>query len=211
MEVEIAIADDKPLIINGIKTMLKKCKQLTVVFTAQNEDELFAKLRVRIPHILLMDILFSNSDNVDLCKVIKTQYPELGIIVLTDHQEPFLIKKAIRNGALGYVLKNTDSKNLIKAIGSVARQEPFLDDCLKETIVDEFLLAKTRHRTQALLTHREIEVLSLIAEGLSSQRIADKLFISLRTVESHRLNIGKKLNVNNTAGLMKEAFLRGFV
>jgi len=211
MPVKIAIADDKPLIINGIKTMLKNCKWLSVVFTVQNENELLTKLELLLPDILLLDILFSNADNVDLCKTIKKKHPSLDIIVLTDHKEPFLIKKAIQNGALGYVLKNTDSKNLIRAIGSVSRQEQFLDDCLKQTILDDILSKKKNHLSQVFLTHRECEILALIAQGLSNQKIADKLFISLRTVETHRLNICKKLNVKNTAGLMKEAFLRGFV
>lgn len=211
MEIKIAIADDKPLIINGIKTMLKSCKELSVIFTAQNEKELFTKLELLVPHVLLLDILFSNADDIDLFKRIKQEYPLINIIVLTDHKEPFLIKKAIQNGALGYVLKNTDSKNLIKAIGSVSRQEQFLDDCLKQAILDDVLLKKATLKTQAFLTHRECEVLALIAQELSNQEIANKLFISLRTVETHRFNISKKLNVKNTAGLMKEAFLRGFV
>lgn len=211
MEVKIAIADDKPLIIDGIKSILKKCKNIQVIFTARDKLDLLKKLETLSPNILLLDIKFSEGDSIDLCISIKEKHPKINVVILTDHQETFLIKKVMQHGILGYILKNTSPENLIKAIECVSKQEPFLDDCLKETVLDELLLRKRDSRNKILLTKRECEILVMIANECTNQEIANSLFISPRTVESHRFSICKKLNVKNTAGLVKEAFMRGLI
>ena len=211
MSIRIAIADDHLLIINGLESMLKKNKDYKFVFAATNGTELLEKLEENRPDILLLDIQIPGMNGIDLCAIIRKQYPLVKIIALTNHEETHFVKQMMRNGASGYLLKNTDSANLSKAIERVYMNEQFIDSSLEKAMLDEMLLGKRKSAGGVVLTKREVEILGLIANEHSNQEIADKLFISLRTVETHRLNINQKLNVKNAAGLVKEAFSRGLI
>jgi DNA-binding NarL/FixJ family response regulator len=117
----------------------------------------------------------------------------------------------LRNGASGYLLKNAGKATLLKAIDAVQRGNTYIDESLKNNLLEESLTGRRRSMFEIPLTKREKEILKLIAEEHTNQEIADKLFVSLRTVEAHRLNLTQKLGVKNTAGLVKEAMKRGLI
>jgi DNA-binding NarL/FixJ family response regulator len=125
--------------------------------------------------------------------------------------ESHYIKQMLRNGASGYLLKNVSAAKLANAIETVYAGEQYLDEAIRHQLLEEMLTGQKRAGYNIPLTRREKEILKMIADEHSNQEIADKLYISLRTVETHRLNLTQKLAVKNTAGLVKEAFKRGLV
>ncbi|MDQ8003458.1 MAG: response regulator transcription factor [Pedobacter sp.] len=208
--IKIAIADDHQLILNGLKAILNESTEIDIIFTVTNGQQLLQQLEIEVPKLLLLDIELPDSNGIDLCKAVKDKYPDIKIIALTNHEETVYVRKMMKSGADGYLLKGTDQVTLIKAITTVAKGEQFIDESIKKNILQETISGK-KSASLLKLTKRENEILSLIANEYSNQEIADKLFLSIRTVESHRLSLSQKLNVKNTVGLVKEAYLRGLI
>lgn len=211
MPVSIAIADDHSLVINGLQAMIGKNDHMFVLFACTCGHELLEQLEVQQPDILLLDIQIPDMNGIDLCKIISKKYPGVRIIALTNFEQSSYVKQMMRGGARGYLLKNIDGQTLSKAIESVMQGKTFLQDQIQNNMLNEVLSGAKTTSQGVSLTKREVEVLGLIARELSNQQIADQLFISVRTVESHRINLTQKLGVRNSAGLVKEALKRGLV
>lgn len=211
MAYRIAIADDHPLIIQGFESMLQSHSGHELVFTATTGALLLKNLEQAVPDVLLLDIQLPDVSGIDLCKTVKTQYPAVRIIALTNHQETSYVKKMMRNGASGYLLKNAGPETLLEAIGKVMDNEQYIDKAVEASMLSEMIMGKKTKGPGVMLTRREQEVLALVAQEMSNQEIADRLFISLRTVETHRFNLMQKLEVKNAAGLVKEAYMRGLI
>jgi DNA-binding NarL/FixJ family response regulator len=211
MSVKVAIADDHLLVINGLRAMLEKYDHLNVIFSATDGQSLLSYLAENKPDVLLLDIQMPDMNGIDLCKLISKDYPDVKIIALTNLEESHYVKQMMRNGALGYLLKNVDQQNLVQAIETVIQDKQYIDFQIQKNMLNEALSGQKRTSQGVMLTKREIEILELIAKENSNQQIADKLFLSLRTVQTHRLNISQKLGVNNTAGLVREAYKRGLI
>lgn len=211
MSIKVAIADDHLLVINGLRAMLEKYDHINVIFSATNGQSLLDNLVQNQPEVLLLDIQMPDMNGIDLCKMISKDYPEIKVIALTNLEESHYVKQMMRNGALGYLLKNVDQQNLVQAIETVVQDKQYIDFQIQKNMLNEALSGQKRTSQGVMLTKREIEILELIAKENSNQEIADKLFLSLRTVQTHRLNISQKLGVNNTAGLVKEAYKRGLI
>ena len=210
-KIQLAIIDDHAVVIDGLKTMLTAFSHLEVIYATQSGRQLLEQLEIVMPDVLLMDIQMPEINGIDLCKQVLRQQPGIKIIAFSSFDDSSYVKQIFRGGAKGYLLKNSDKQSIVKAIETVMQDEEYMDETIKKIIVQESLTGQRRSIFDVPLTKREIEILKLIAEGLSSQEIADKLFISLRTVETHRLNINQKLDVKNTAGLVKEALKRGLI
>jgi DNA-binding NarL/FixJ family response regulator len=133
------------------------------------------------------------------------------MIAFSSFDDTHYIKQIIRSGASGYLLKNVDQQTILTAIKQVMNGEEYIDESIKKILIQESISGQRRSLFDIPITKREKEILKLIADGLSNQEIADKLFISLRTVETHRFNLTQKLDVKNAAGLVKEAIKRGLV
>lgn len=211
MKIKLGIADDHLLVINGIKSMLEKAQHIEILFAEHNGDALLKALKTVTPDVILLDIQMPGASGIDLCKIVTKDYPETKVIALTNFEESHYVKQMMRNGAVGYLLKNTDQETLIKAIEAVNKGEQFIDKQIQNALLNEMISGKKRKIDEVFLTKRELEILELIAKENSNQEIADKLFISLRTVQTHRLNITQKLDAKNTAGLVKEAYKRGLI
>jgi DNA-binding NarL/FixJ family response regulator len=211
MPIEVAIADDHLLVIGGLKAMMESDEEIKVLFAVTNGEQLLNTLQEARPDVLLLDIQMPGQSGIDLCKQISGKYPSIKIIALTNLEETHYVKQMIRNGAMGYLLKNTDRETLRKAIFAVMEGQQYIDAQIQKNMLQESLTGKKRTLQEVLLTKREEEILAMIAREHSNQEIADKLFISLRTVQTHRLNITQKLGAKNTAGLVQEAYKRGLI
>jgi DNA-binding NarL/FixJ family response regulator len=211
MQIRLGITDDHLLVINGIRAMLADAPYIEIIFAENTGHALLERLTATSIDVLLLDIQLPDSSGIDLCKLVKKQDKNIQIIGLTNFGETHYVKQMMRNGASGYLIKNTDPHTLIEAIDTVYRGEQFLDPQIKKALLEETLTGKKSGFMEVILTKRETEILALIAQELSNQEIADQLFISLRTVETHRLNLTQKLGAKNTASLVKEAYKRGLI
>lgn len=214
MTIKVSIIDDHPLATSGISNMLKEYEEINIVGIYHNLQTLLENITHTQPDILLMDIILPNQSGKDLVPIIKKDFPDVRIIALTSLDAPTMISGMMRRGCKGYLLKDTDQKTLYDAIIAVAGGEEFIEPSLKEKMVQNlfnFSNHASGDRNIPEITLREKEILQLIADELTTQEIADKLFISFRTVENHRYSLMQKLVVKNTVGLIKIAIKLGLV
>jgi len=207
--IKISVTDDHPMVLRGIETMLKNSTDIIVTATYTNCNETYLGIKTERPDILLLDINLPDCNGIEFCKAINKAYPEILIIALTNFNETAFVKNIIRNGAKGYLLKNVDKNELENAIKKVYRGEQYLQKSIQKKLLDETLGLTAKRTFIPKLTRREKEVLKLIVEELTTQEIADKLFISVKTVETHRSHLIQKLDVRNTAGLVRIAIEKG--
>ncbi|MBO9732661.1 MAG: response regulator transcription factor [Chitinophaga sp.] len=208
---KLAVVDDHVVVLDGLKTMLAAFPHLEIVHTAQSGVALLNYLETSTPDVLLMDIQMPGIDGIDLCKQVLKKCATIKIIAFSSFDDSNYVKQIFRNGAKGYLIKNSDKHTIVKAIDTVMEGEEYIDDTIKKILLQESITGQRRSIFDVPLTKREKEILKLVADGLTSQEIADKLFINQRTVETHRMNINQKLDVKNTVGLVKEAIKRGLI
>ncbi|MEC5167383.1 DNA-binding NarL/FixJ family response regulator [Flavobacterium sp. PL11] len=209
--IKIAITDDHPIVIEGIKMMLKSNKDIVIDQSFKNLNEMFDGLNEDI-RILLLDINLPDGNGIIACKELLSRFPNLKIIALTNYEDISFIKQIIKNGALGYLLKNTSKNELIEAIKTVLNGELFLQKNIRDLLLNEsFGKASTSSFFIPKLTIREKEILELIIKEYTTEEMATKLFLSAKTVESHRSNLIQKLGVKNSAGLVRVAFEKGLI
>lgn len=199
MAIKIFIADDHYMVVEGIRSMLLQEKNIEWMGHAMTAASCMAFLYRQQPDVLLLDINMPDKSGIDLCKEIKTKYPDILIIGLSSFNQQSYIQKMIQNGASGYVLKNASREEIVKAIESVMNGDIFFS---KEASVT---MRENKDAQIPVITRREKEVLQLIAEGLINKEIAEKLFISTTTVDTHRNSLLSKFDVKNTANLIKLA------
>lgn len=206
MNIKIAIADDQKLFRKGITALIKSFEHMEVVFEAENGLELLSLCEnfENTPDIILLDLSMPEMNGLDALKVLKEKYPLISIIILTSHELESFILATIQAGANGYLAKNAEPEEVEKAIREVYKNDFYFTLPMLE-IMRKGLVKKTnliKLDEQDHLTNREKEVLSLICEQLNSSEIAEKLFLSARTVEGHRNNLLLKTKSRNTAGLV---------
>jgi DNA-binding NarL/FixJ family response regulator len=205
MAVKIFITDDHYMIVEGIRSLLQHERGIEWMGHAMNAASCLAFLEQQRPDVILMDINLPDTSGIDLCKEIKAKYPAIHILGLSSFNQQSFIQKMMVNGASGYVLKNATREELIEAIEVVVQGEIFLSDQAAATI------KKNEDSKIPVITRREKEVLVLIAEGLTNNAIAEKLFISTTTVDTHRKNLLAKFEVKNTAILIRLAAQYQFI
>ena len=203
-KIRILLADDHPLIRAGFRSLLGKNDRFEIVGEAENGKELLELSGSLKPDIILVDINMPLTNGIDAIEQLSDRYPAIKSIVLTMHEEREYVLRALKVGASGYVLKNVERFELERAIMTVFEGgkyfSPIVTNILAEAVV------KPEINDPGDITPREREVLELVAKGNSTKQVADILGISVRTVESHRINMLKKMKVNNTAELIKKAF-----
>ena len=209
--ISIGIIDEHLVVIDGLKSMLEKQEGFHILIATQQHKELEEFLQNSNLDVLLMDIQMPGMNGVDLCRQLLKIKPGLRIIAFSSFDDSAYVKQLFRLGAKGYLLKNSDKETIIQAVHAVMDGENFIDETIKNILLQESITGQRRSIFEVPLTKREKEILKMIAEGLSSQEIAEKLFLSLRTIDTHRFNINQKLDVKNTAGLVKEAIRRGLI
>ena len=203
---KLFIIDDHQLIIEGIHSLLEFEKEIEWLGSAKTPDELMQFLKSKQPDVLLMDINLPQKSGLDLCKEVKLKYPSIRIIGLSTSDQPSVIRRMIDNGASGYLLKDASKNEIIEALHIVSTGKTYINFSVAQVL-------KNNMPTENLpiLTRREKEVLEHISNGLTNQEIADKLFLDVTTINSHRKNMLTKFNVKNTAALVKIALSNNLI
>jgi DNA-binding NarL/FixJ family response regulator len=211
-KIKVIICDDHQILVQGLKSLLKDSEEIEIIATANNGQELLETLKNKKTDILLLDVDMPVMDGYETLKQVKSKYSSIKVISLTIHLDKTIIQKMMETGASGYLLKNINKSELSEAIRKVYSGKIYISDEATNSLLDkEKLEVKTAQLDESVeeLTKREIEILKLIAEGYSNTEIGGILYISPRTVDTHRTNIMKKLNVKNIAGLIKYAIQVG--
>jgi DNA-binding NarL/FixJ family response regulator len=203
--IHVAITDDQSIIINGLQKILSDKPDIKIIGTYTNGDELLAGLEVVQPDVLLLDIQMPGKTGIELAGIITKKYPAIKIIALTNFDVPVQIKKMLQQGCQGYLLKDVKPEVIVIAIETVYNGDQYL----QEEIQVKLLKGLSDPTSGNVITRREKEILQLIVEEYTNKEIADKLFLSLRTVENHRNHLLQKFKVKNTAGLVKIAIQEG--
>jgi DNA-binding NarL/FixJ family response regulator len=202
--VNVLIVEDHPVVVEGLQKLLNDKGIASKSVAAYSAKECLRALKAFSPDLILLDYHLPDGNGIDLCKTILQQLPATKVLAISSFKEQSLVKRMIDNGAMGYVLKNASEDEIIEAISSVLAGNKYL---CEET---QHILNEKDNIT-AILTRRELEVLKYISDGYTNPEIADKLFISPSTVDSHRKNLILKLNAKNTASLIKIAVQKGYV
>lgn len=210
MPIRVAITDDHPMVISGLRNMLQQYQDIEVTATYADGKELLNGLTGDVPDVLLLDICMPGQTGNDLVRIISKAYPALAILALTSIDASYHVKDMMDHGCMGYLLKKTDQETLVQAIRQVNIGKQYVDLSLREQL-HEAMLSRRKAGGLPSLTRREKEILQYVASGHSNQEIADKLFLSLRTVKNHRFNLLQKLDVKNSVELVKIALEAGLV
>lgn len=206
--IRLFIVDDHPVVIEGIHSLLQNEKDIEWKGQAMNAQSCLGFFVNNTADVILMDISMPGMDGVELCGIMKEKYPGVFILGLSTFNQGLYIKKMMENGASGYILKNSSKEELLKAIHTVNSGGIFFSGEAGEALI-EYQKSSAAHLPE--LSPREKEILGLIAEGFTNPQIAEKIFLSTFTVDSHRKNMLAKLNVKNTASLVKLAVERHLI
>lgn len=201
IKLKIIIADDHDLFISGLQMLLKDEAWVEVVDIAHDGNELLGILPKNTPDMVLLDINMPAMNGLDVVRYLRMSYPAVKVIMLSTYSEGHLIEKARKLGANGYLLKNSNKEELYQAIRLVSTGH----DCFPHRVIkqDNTFSAEDQFLKQFNITARESEVIALIKNGYTNQQIADKLVLSIYTIETHRKNIMQKLGLNTPGALMK--------
>jgi DNA-binding NarL/FixJ family response regulator len=213
-KIKIIIVDDHKMFRDGIRALLEKEKNIEVVADAKDANELIGILKSLTPDVILMDIDMGETNGIDATVEVKKSYPDINILALSMHGEHNYILKMLEAGATGYILKNAGKEEMLTAIISVASGDSYFSKEVSSLLIEYLNKPQINIKStdkEIPLTNREIEILKLIAQEYSNSEIAEELFISIRTVDTHRRNLIQKLGMKNTAGLVKFAIRKGLV
>ncbi|MEJ0029347.1 MAG: response regulator transcription factor [Bacteroidota bacterium] len=201
--IKVVLVDDHHIVLDGLESLLQQEPEFHVLASLHSGEEVLEMLKSQQPNILLTDFTLPGISGLDFVRQVKRLYPQVKIIVLSMHDEGHIIKSVLKEGVEGYLLKNIQHSELKSAIRHVSQGLPYVSPEVTRLLMDEMNKPKDEPE---LLTDRELDVLRLISKEFSNKEIADKLFISERTVETHRKNIFRKTKTSSLVGLIKFAY-----
>lgn len=214
----ILIADDHDVVRTGLRLLLRSSPEFVVVAEASNGEEAVRLAAKHTPDVVIMDISMPGLDGIEATKIITKQNPGVRVIILSVHEDEEYAYQVLRAGACGYLLKNAGKKEIFDAVRSARAGDRFFSKGISNLIVDGFLKRPEGHpepksgtASGQQLTKRELQILEYIARGHTNRQIADTLFLSFRTVNTHRANIMQKLDIHDTAGLVRHAITLGLL
>ncbi len=213
-KVRIVLAEDHTILREGLRALLTADPDFEIIGEAADGREAVRFVEKQIPDLILMDLSMPRMTGMDAIREIKKRYPQTKIIALTVHKTEEYLRTTLQAGADGYVLKDATHEELMMAVESVLKGKTYLSPGVSRRVIEGYLEGKESQMppsTLGLLSQREREVLKLIAEGYKNKEIATDLCISLKTVEKHRANLMKKLDLHNAAALTAYAIEQGLV
>ncbi|MCG1036630.1 response regulator [Polaribacter sargassicola] len=205
--ITIIIAEDHQILIDGVKSFFELDDNINIIDSVNDGEALVNAVKLKQPKLVITDIRMPKMDGIEATKIIKQNNPNTNVLAMTMFDQPDAIKQMIDAGATGYILKNSGIKMLSKAIISVAKGETFFDPNVAFNFMNNYIDDNVTIGTSEKITlsNREKEILNLIANGKTSKEIAEKLFIAKTTVDTHRKNMIKKLNLSSGSELLKYA------
>lgn len=212
MSIKILIADDHKLFREGLITLLTESSEIEIIGQAENGKQAIEKAKKLNPDILIIDIGMPVISGIEATGILKSEMPKLKIIALTMHSEKHFIKGMLEAGAYGYLFKNCAYDELMRAIKTVHSGKKYLSDEITELVIHDYIARpQDTGEEDPVLSEREMEILKLFAEGKSSREISGTLFISVKTVGTHKQHILNKLELNSTADMVKYAIKKGII
>jgi len=211
VNINVLLVDDNKLIRDGIKSILKETKKIRVLEEAENGIEAVAIAEMNDFDVIVMDVKMPEMDGIEATKHIVKKKPNTKILAYSLYNESQYIEEILRAGAMGYILKNKGREELITAIKSVYEGNSYFSQKVSTKMMGRFIGDKSHKVSKTKVTRRENEVLQLIIDGFFNKQIAEQLFLSIRTIDAHRRNLLQKLDVKNTAGLVKYAYQKGLI
>ena len=209
---KVVLADDHTLVLAGLRALLEKIPGIEVIAEASDGREALTLIKERGPNVVLMDIAMPSLNGLQACARVKNEYPAVKVIMLSMHANEEYVLQALRSGAVGYLLKDADVAELELALKAVMTGEVFLSPRISRQMIDSYLARMETHTTSLeRLTARQREIVQLIAEGKNTKEIAFMLGVSVKTVEAHRAQVMKKLQIRDIAGLVRYALGTGLV
>ncbi|MEZ5081941.1 MAG: response regulator transcription factor [Bacteroidales bacterium] len=213
-KIKVILVDDHAIVRDGIKSLIS-VEEIEVINEASSAAEFFCLLKTEQPDIAILDISLPDISGIEITKKLSAEFPAIKVIILSMHLNEDFIFNAVKAGAMAYLPKNTNRKELITAILKVAEGEDYFTEPVSNIILKSYIKkAKSNHENELrenALSKRELEILKLFAEGKSNKEIADLLFISCRTVESHKNHIMQKLELKSTVELIKFAIKNNII
>ncbi len=214
-KIRVLLADDHTIVRQGLIALLESHEDIEVVGEAENGRQAFEKAEQISPDIVVLDITMPYLNGIEATRKIKKLNPEIKVIVLTVHDSEEYVHQILQAGASGYLLKESAVSDLVSAINAVNRGDVFLSPTISKVVVSDYI-KHTGGESRAIdsldvLTSREREVLQLIAEGHTNREVARLLKLSVKTINVHRTRIKEKLNISNTAGLVKYSIKKGMI
>lgn len=210
-KIKLIIADDHRLIRDGMKSLLATETDIEVIAEAENGLELLQVLENLDPDVVLIDVTMPKLNGIEAAAIIKEKFKSVNVVFLSMHEEPEYIFKCVQTGACSYLMKNVDKDELLTAIRKAAKGIKYFNAHVTALLAQGITEMRDQAKEKIELTPRELEVMQAVSEGLSTKQIADKLFISTRTVETHRMNLLKKFDAQNTAELIRLALDRKLI
>ncbi|MBI3005595.1 MAG: response regulator transcription factor [Ignavibacteriales bacterium] len=213
-KIRVLLADDHALVRSGLIRLLEPHKDIVVIGEAEDGEEAIRMAKQLKPDVVVIDLSMPKVSGIEASKILKKECPSAHVLVLTMHENEEYVYQILKSGAGGYILKNAGRDEIATGIRSVAKGERFFSPRVSEIMVEGYLKKaqereKKTQEPEVPLTAREKEVLMLIAEGMNNQQIAEKLYISPRTADTHRTNIMQKLDIHDAANLVRYALERG--
>jgi two-component system nitrate/nitrite response regulator NarL len=212
-KIRLLLVDDHPLVREGLRSCLVQEKNIEIVGEAADGEEAIRQAKICFPDIVLLDINMPGMNGLEATRFLSKVAPKSKILILTMHDNKEYVKRMVASGVHGYVLKDSSPAELIAAIAAVHRGETYFSKQVSQTVLNDYVktVRTIKKKGGVELSQRESEVLVLIAEGLSNKEIASRLFVSVRTVETHRERIIRKLDIHTVAGLTRYALTKGIV
>ncbi len=215
-KIKIILIDDHQIVRDGIKSLLSDNEKIDIIGEAKDAYALFELLKTQIPDVVLLDISLPSMSGIEVSKILTTDFPQIKILMLSMYTSEDFIFNALKSGIHGYLPKNTTQKELLEAINSVYNGQEYFSKCISDTILRSYVNSAKHGNTSSnnkleSLTAREREILQQVVEGNNNSNISEQLNISIRTVETHKTNIMRKLNLNSTVDLVKFALKNNLI
>ncbi len=207
-KVNVILADDHTMVRKGIRSAITSNPDINIVAEVSNAGQVLSALEEEEIEMVITDISMPGTTGLELCEIIGKKYPATKVLILSMHRDHEYIVKAFEAGAMGYLTKDADEAEFFKAIKMVSEGHKYFSPYVSEILASQFVNGSP---TTAILTSRETEVLTKVVQGLSNKQIAEDLFISARTVDTHRTNVMRKLGANNAAELVRIAITQELV